>query len=129
MDDPPGKVELDSDVITVPEAVTITVITKALFSERFSIGFGSGFRVLVGIGDIQEGDVGYQLTCRYCFATLHYDEHCQLITEDFHQGNRVLIAPRFGTVPLWGLTSPGSLSNFTCYSQNSRESIGISTIR
>ena len=88
MDDPPGKVELDSDVITVPEAVTITVITKAFFSERFSIGFGSGFRVLVGIGDIQEGDAGYQLTCRYCFATLHYDEHCQLITEDFHSEMR-----------------------------------------
>ena len=45
------------------------------------------------------------------------------------QGNRVLIAPRFGTVALWGLTSPGSLSIFTCYSQNSWESIGISTIR
>ena len=28
-----------------------------------------------------------------------------------------------------GLTSPGSLSIFTCYSQNSWESIGISTIR
>ena len=47
----------------------------------------------------------------------------------FLQGNRVLIAPRFGTVALWGLTSPGSLSIFTCYSQNSWESIGISTIR
>ena len=45
------------------------------------------------------------------------------------QGNRVLIAPRFGIVALWGLTSPGSLSIFTCYSQNSWESIGISTIR
>ena len=45
------------------------------------------------------------------------------------QGNRVLIAPRLGTVALWGLTSPGSLSIFTCYSQNSWESIGISTIR
>ena len=45
------------------------------------------------------------------------------------QGNRVLIAPRFGTVALWGLTSPGSLSIFTCYSQNSWESIGIATIR
>ena len=44
------------------------------------------------------------------------------------QGNRVLIAPRFGKVALWGLTSPGSLSIFTCYSQNSWESIGISTI-
>ncbi len=46
-----------------------------------------------------------------------------------HQGNRVLIAPRFGTVAPWGLTSPGSLSIFRCYSQNSWESIGISTIR
>ena len=27
------------------------------------------------------------------------------------------------------VTSPGSLSIFTCYSQNSWESIGISTIR
>ena len=49
--------------------------------------------------------------------------------QSFFQGNRVLIAPRFGTVALWGLTSPGSLSIFTCYSQNGWESIGISTIR
>ena len=47
----------------------------------------------------------------------------------YGQGNRVLIAPRFGTVALWGLTSPGSLSIFTCYSQNGWENIGISTIR
>ena len=49
--------------------------------------------------------------------------------KDISQGNRVLIAPRFGTVALWGLTSPGKVSIFTCYSQNSWESIGISTIR
>ena len=63
-------------------------------------------------------------------ADLEKEDHeVVLVNGRDGQGNRVLIAPRFGTVALWGLTSPGSLSIFTCYSQNSWESIGISTIR
>ena len=64
------------------------------------------------------------------FALVFIENYIVLLAIAFlGQGNRVLIAPRFGTVALWGLTSPGSLSIFTCYSQNSWESIGISTIR
>ena len=44
-------------------------------------------------------------------------------------GQSRLNRPQVWDSGLWGLTSPGSLSIFTCYSQNSWESIGISTIR
>ena len=79
-------IEIEGARVRVPLNVDFMVVTKAVFKDRYNSGFGV-FRAQVAIGDVidhEDGDV----IAKYCFATLYYDENCNLISSDFHRNLR-----------------------------------------
>lgn len=82
-----GSVELEGKELRIPEGSKIDIAAKAFFLEKFDVGFGSSFRVLLAIGGVDSCEFGI-LTARYCFATLYYNEEGALITTSFHKEMR-----------------------------------------
>lgn len=84
---PRGEIELEEEIISVPENIPITIVTKVFLKEYFEdVGFGA-YRVQVAIGGIENKEFGI-LSARFCFATLYYNEEPSLITIDFHKKMR-----------------------------------------
>ncbi len=79
-------IELGGEWKFVPDNAPIDIVTKALFKEYYDIPFGR-YKVMVAIGGITSQQHGF-LTAKYCFATLYYNDDCQLFTMDFHQEMR-----------------------------------------
>ncbi len=80
-------IEFETGRVRVPENPQVAVVTKAYLKEYYDVGFGSGYRVQVAIGGVQEEQFGI-LKARYCFATLYYNCEREMITADFHQDMR-----------------------------------------
>lgn len=83
----PYEIELDSKNIFVPYGTAIVVITKAFVREYFAIAFNTGFRVMLGVGDLPEPKFGI-LQPEYCFVTIYYHFDGRMITCDFHEDMR-----------------------------------------
>lgn len=80
-----GKIEFQEDVITqIPRNTVFKIITKAFFKEYYQIGYSTGYKVIVSIGDIKNIEFGIP-TPEYGFATLYFNEAGQLFTQDFHE--------------------------------------------
>ncbi len=77
-----AHVELDSGMITIPAECDYELVSKAFVEQRFDVGFGSCFRVVVAIGGVSRIDSGV-IHAKYCFCTLWYSCARQLITTDF----------------------------------------------
>jgi hypothetical protein len=78
------SIELDEDETQiVPVDVDIAIVTKAVLKEYTSFTFGT-YKVIVAVGGIQQEKYG-RIIPKYCFATLYYNESCNLITLDFHE--------------------------------------------
>ena len=73
------NIELNDEWKFVPENTPISIVTKALFKEYYDIPFGT-YKVMVAIGRITNNKD--ELTAEYCFATLYYNDHCQLFSMD-----------------------------------------------
>jgi len=80
-------IEFETGYVRVPENPHVAVVTKAYLKEYYDVAFGSGYRVQVAIGGVQEEQFGI-LKARYCFATLYYNCERKMITVDFHQDMR-----------------------------------------
>lgn len=80
------NIELNEEWKFVPENTPINIVTKALFKEYYDIPFGT-YTVMVAIGGIKSQKHGI-LTAKYCFATLYYNDECQLFSMDFHEEMR-----------------------------------------
>ena len=79
-------IEIEGSSVRVPVNVGFKVVTKAVIKDRYNSGFGV-LRAQVAIGDVidhEDGDVD----AKYCFATLYYDNDCNLISSDFHKNLR-----------------------------------------
>ena len=82
-----GEIELEGEVVNIPENTTIEMVTKAFFKEYSGeVKFGT-YRVQVAIGGIQDRRFG-TLYAKFCFAALYYNEKANLITVDFHKDMR-----------------------------------------
>lgn len=75
-------IEIDGASIRVPLNVGFTVVTKAVFKDRYNSGFGA-LRAQVAIGEVTDHEDG-EVIAKYCFATLYYDQNCNLLSSDFH---------------------------------------------
>lgn len=69
--------------IFIPRGAKISVVTKALFSEHYEVGFGV-YRIEVAIGGVLSQEHGI-LEAGYCFALLYYNENLQVITVDYSE--------------------------------------------
>jgi hypothetical protein len=76
------EVEVGGELIRIPLDVVISVVTKAFFKEYYDIGFSTGYRVEVAIGEVSVGQSG--LRVGHCFATLFFNNQAQRFTIDFH---------------------------------------------
>lgn|GEM_PF-2449088 len=79
-------IEIDDTLISVPLQAPIHIITRAFYDETLRVRFGT-YRVQVAIGDVVT-DQHSEAEATYCFATLYYDDHKNLITIDFHSAMR-----------------------------------------
>lgn len=79
-------IEVDDRKQFIPENISFDIVTKALFKEHYNLGFGT-YRVMVAIGGIKSCKHGV-LIANCCFATLYYNDKCQVITVDFHDNMR-----------------------------------------
>ncbi|MEO0844399.1 MAG: hypothetical protein AAF063_36865, partial [Cyanobacteria bacterium J06643_5] len=80
------NIELNDQWKFVPENTPISIVTKALFKEYYDIPFGT-YKVMVAIGGITSQKHGI-LKAKYCFATLYYNDDCQICSIDFHEEMR-----------------------------------------
>ena len=80
-------IEFENGDVRFPANPQITIVTKAYVVERYDIGFGSGYRIQVAVGGVQEQAFGI-LKAKYCFATLYYNHSREAITIDFHKEMR-----------------------------------------
>ena len=74
----------DRDNLIIPPNTSLEVITKTFLKEYRNLDFGSGYRVLVAIGDVKQQPYG-ELAAHYCFATMYFNLQRDLITIDFHK--------------------------------------------
>jgi hypothetical protein len=82
-----AEIEFETGNVRIPAHPHVTLVTKSYRKEYFPIGFGSGYRVQVAVGDVEQTEYGI-LKAQYCFATLYYTTGPELITVDFHKEMR-----------------------------------------
>jgi hypothetical protein len=80
--DASGQVELDSGTITIPSDTNYELVSKAFIEQRYDVGFGSCFRVVVAVGGVSSIEAGV-IRAKYGFCTLWYSKDRTLITTDF----------------------------------------------
>jgi hypothetical protein len=80
-------IELEEERIQVPCDVSIQVVSKALFKDRYNIPGWGTLRAQVALGEVTDPLDGTAFA-EYCFGTLYYDENCNLISSDFHKSLR-----------------------------------------
>jgi hypothetical protein len=73
-----GEIQLTIDAANVG----LEVVTKCYLHERYEVGFGNHYRILVAIGGVEGVSSGIA-TARICFALLYYNEEPGLITLDY----------------------------------------------
>lgn len=77
-----GRIELNSNSLSIDPRVQLELVSKAWIEQRYKIEFGSCFRAVVAIGGVASLDNGI-IRAVHCFSTLWYSSDGKLITTDF----------------------------------------------
>lgn len=80
------EIELDDQQIHIEHNIGFKVIERVYLERSVDIDFGSHYRVLVAIGDLEPIEFGIVIPI-VCFALLYYSLDHQLITCDFMPKN------------------------------------------
>lgn len=75
------QVGLDSGTISIPSVCDYEIVSKSFIEQRFEVGFGNCFRVVVAIGGVSS-NTSVLVEPKYCSCTLWYSEDRRLITTD-----------------------------------------------
>lgn len=76
------EIEFDDQQFHVEQNVRLRVIERVYFERNIDADFGSHYRVLVAVGDLEPIEFGIVIPI-VCFALLYYSLDHQLITCDF----------------------------------------------
>jgi len=63
------------------------VVTKAFFKEYFNIYFGTCYRITLAIGGAHLEEDG-TVEAGFCFLTIWYNLQREILSREFHSGDR-----------------------------------------